>query len=190
MPGSSRTQETEYAGAQAVECGRASTHARSPRGRAVAEALGAAGTRSAGAAARAQAWGASSKSSTCRGERRAAVALERPGRGAWTRPDAGAGRAQAELAARHKYTRAEVAESCCAESQPRGGAGQGTEPLAEMCTGRGRSRAPGGEVQGSCSCRGVGYRCSLIPWPPVGAVVSLVLPVAWLCGEIVGFEID
>jgi hypothetical protein len=68
------------------------------------EALGAAGTRSAGAARR-RSW-------------------PRGGRGA-------------ELATRRRDTRVEVPESCCAEAQPRRGAGRGTEPLAKVCTGTG-----------------------------------------------------
>jgi hypothetical protein len=51
------------------------------------------------------------------------------------RSDVGAGRARAKLAARRRDTRPEVTESCCAEAQPCGGAGRGTEPLGASGAG-------------------------------------------------------
>jgi hypothetical protein len=84
--------------------------------------------------------GASSRSSLSRGEQ-GRRRWERPGRGTLARPDAGAGCAR-------RWPRATARRPSCV------GAPVGTpSPYARA------EQAPGGEVQGSCSSRGVECRC-------------------------------
>jgi hypothetical protein len=129
-PGISWTQETEYAGAQRASAGVrkgvvAWTHAGRPGGELKVESLP---------------------------RRRRRRRWERPGRGVRARPNAEAGHAQAELAARLWQRHARGSPAARAHVGPSGHRAPGR---GVQC--RGRSRAPRGEVQGSC--RGVGCRC-------------------------------